>query len=221
VQADSPAAYWHLEEASGTSTSDFATGSYPGTFVNSPTLRASGALSNGTYGVTLNGTSQYITTGYVQTSVTAYTLECWIKTASTASMVMVSDRGSGAGISVTLAMSAGKPFVGIDSNSIIDKITYSGSSIADGSWHHVVGTWAAASGTATSVSQLALYIDGIAVSTTASNSSSSTSPLTGLGGTVIGYHQAWGQYFDGSIDEVAIYTTQLSAGRIQAHYTAR
>jgi hypothetical protein len=42
--------------------------------------------------------------------------------------------------------------------------------------------------------------------------------LSGLGGTVIGYHQAWNEYYDGLLDEVRISTTVRSADWVATEY---
>jgi len=66
ILALNPAAYWRLGESSGTALVD-ETGTYPGTYHNSPTLGTPGLLVNDdNTAVSLNGTSQYIETTYGQ-----------------------------------------------------------------------------------------------------------------------------------------------------------
>ena len=220
VLQDNPASYWRFEETSGTTAANTAAAGYPGTYVASPTLQVAGPLSYGNYALTLNGTTQYITTTYQQTSVTAYSVEAWVKISSAVTSVIVQDRGTGAGQSITLAMTSGAPYIGLDTAGTLIKIT-STSALSTGQWHHIVGTWAGTSGVAVSTAQFALYVDGSAVATTSSTTGAANAPLSGLGGTIIGYHQSWGQYCACSIDEVAVYTYQLSAAKVLAHYNAR
>ena len=110
--------------------------------------------------------------------------------------------------------------IGVDSQSIWIGVTSTGS-LSNNQWHHIVGTWAATSGTNVAPSQFNLYVDGLAVSTTNTSAGTVASPLTGLSGTMIGYYFMWGYYFSGSIDEVAIYTTKLTAAQVYTHYNAR
>jgi hypothetical protein len=107
----------------------------------------------------------------------------------------------------------------LDSNAI-DIGVSSTTAINDGVWHHVVGTWAAAASTAIAPSQFNIYIDGALAATTSGTTGSATSPLTGLSGTTIGYHNPWATYFNGSIAKVAIYTKALSLAEVKRNCNA-
>lgn len=217
-------------------------------FPNGTTLGANDSTSNGNNGTVsnaiavtseidgganFNGTNAEVTTSYTQNSATAYSIEAWMNTASTNVSVAVQDRGSGAGRSLTLGLDGaggcggggcgsssptGKPLFGDDSNDIF--IGVEGTSALNGNtWHYLVGTWSASSGTSIATSQFTLYIDGAKVgSPSAITIGSDTSPLTGLGGTVFGYHQAWNSYYDGVLDEVRISTIVRSEDWITASY---
>ncbi len=79
--------------------------------------------------------------------------------------------------------------------------------LSSGVWHHLVGTYDGAN--------LRIYADGILAATTAvAGSINNPSPPLLL----IGKSAAAAAYFNGSIDEVAVYPAALSAGRILAHY---
>jgi Concanavalin A-like lectin/glucanases superfamily/zinc-ribbon domain len=74
-------------------------------------------------------------------------------------------------------------------------------------------------GVAAITSQFTLYVDGVAVSNPQTRTiGSDTSPLTGSGGMVIGYHQAWNTYSLGSMDEVRISNTVRPSGWITTEY---
>jgi PKD repeat protein len=80
----------------------------------------------------------------------------------------------------------------------------------NGQWHHVVATQ--------SSNGMKLYVDGALVG---------TNPNTGAedypGYWKVGGDNTWGSsnaYFDGTIDEVAVYLSELSATRVAAHYAA-
>ena len=219
-------AVWHFPNGTILNASDSTAYANNGT-INGATATA-GEIDGG---VNFNGSSD-ITTPYLQNQVTAYTIESWIKTSDSSSIQpIVNDRGSGAGKSLTLFLegngacggggcggSAGVPSIGIDSNSIFIGLNGS-TALTNGVWHQVVGTWAAASGTAVAPSQFTLYVDGKNINAAAETlAGSATSPLTGLGGAVIGYHQAWNHYFTGSMDEVRISTVARSASWIYTEY---
>lgn len=174
----------------------------------------------------LDGVNDYVVTNYTQTAVTAYTISVWMRTTTTgARKVFVHNRGSGAGKSLTLGMgtsggghgAAGQISWEVDSD-MLDIGVSSTQAFNDGQWHHVVGTWSASAGTAVHSSQFKIYVDGNLVTTTSGSTGSVTSPLTGLGTTIIGYHQPWGSYFPGDLDEVAIWSKSLTLAEIQELY---
>jgi hypothetical protein len=220
-------AVWHFPNGSTLSALDSTANANNGT-VNGATA-TTGEIDGG---ASFNGSSD-ITTPYLQNQVVAYTIESWINTSDSSSIQpIVNDRGSGAGKSLTLFLegngacgntsgcggSAGVPSIGLDSNSIFIGLNGS-TALTNGAWHQVVGTWAAASGTAVASSQFTLYVDGINIHAAAKTvAGSATSPLTGLGGAVIGYHQAWNHYFTGSMDEVRISTVARSASWVYTEY---
>ena len=179
------------------------------------------------YVAQFNGQSSYVTTLYLQKSVVAYTVVAWIKTTQLENGgVIVQDRGSGAGDSLTLGIGrqgctsipVGAIFWGADSNDFCSGLETT-NNYESGSWEQIVGTWSAPSGTQVSPTQFQIYVNGVPVETTTwSIGVPTSSPLTGLGGTIIGFHQAWNIYFGGSIANIQIYNTSLSAPEIQALY---
>jgi PKD repeat protein len=222
-------AVWHLkEDPSGASpqmldsTSNANHGTSAGTMTTSDQVAAK---ING--GLDFDGSNDYLGTTYVQTGVTAYTIEVWIKTPTTSMQrVIVHDRGSGAGMSLTLEVggtypggpgAAGNVGYGVDSNNIYIG-RFSTSTVNDNNWHHLVGVWAAPPGTAIAPAQFSIYIDGTAAATGNAVVGSATSPLTGSGGTQLAYHQPWVTYLPGILDEVRISTSSLSADWIKTEY---
>ncbi|MHB8053174.1 MAG: DUF2341 domain-containing protein, partial [Methanoregula sp.] len=224
---------WHLKEnPSGTapqmrdSTSNANHGTSGGTMTTSDQVAAK---ING--GLDFDGSNDYVSTNYVQTSVTAYTIEAWINTSTTSLLtVIVHDRGSflnsGAGRSLTLSIggtypggpgAAGDVAYGVDSDNIYIG-RYSTMTVNNNNWHHLVGVWTAPSGTAIDPAQFSIYIDGNAAATTAATVGSATSPLTGLNGTQIAQHQPWGMYLPGILDEVRISNSNRSANWILTEY---
>jgi hypothetical protein len=228
---------WHLrEDPSGTapqirdSTSNANHGTSGGAMTASQQIAAK---ING--GLNFDGSNDYVSTKYVQTGVTAYTIEAWINTSTTSMQtVIVHDRGSfynsGPGNSLTLSIggtypggpgAAGDVAYGVDSDNIYIG-RYSTTTVNNNNWHHLVGVWTAPSGTAVAPAQFSIYIDGTAAATsdmtTALGPPAPTSPLTGLNGTQIAQHQPWGTYLLGTLDEIRISNSARSATWISTEY---
>jgi hypothetical protein len=193
-------AVWHLtEDPSGTAPQmlDSTANAYHGTS-NGAMITSDQVAAKINGGLHFDGTDDYLSTNYVQTGVTAYTIEAWIKT-STSSLqrVIVHDSGSGAGNSLTLEIGgtypggpggAGSVGYGVDSNGVYIG-RYSTTTVNNNNWHHLVGVWTAPSGTAVAPAQFTIYIDGTAAaSTVVTVGTAPVSPLTGLGGTLIARH---------------------------------
>ena len=212
---------------SGTAWNDLSGNGNTGTLVGPPTYN-----SNYNGYLTFSGSgSQYVTTPLVQTSVTAYTISVWFLTNSTRQyMTMVGDRGSGAGVSVVVGIggapdgyggSSGNLFVCVNSNSYIVPI-YTPAAYNDTKWHNVVGVFDQPSGTIT-YSSLKLYVDGqLATTTNGTSIGSTSSPITGLGGTIIGNFLApsTGTYYTGFMSAVLIYNAALTAAQVAQNFEA-
>lgn len=216
VLADSPLAYWKLDETSGTTAVD-SKGGYNGTYTGGYTLGQPGAPSTGRPSVFLNGTSGYINCGTpAALNITAaWTLEAWVYLTSTPSGSMaISEVWTGSG-PVLYALGFGGMGAGTSelqtgfyTGSAWQKVQ--GSTLSNNAWHHIAGTW---DGT-----MLRLYADGSQVA----SGTPGAPPVSGMDGIVLGrrWDTASSPYMPGRLDEVAIYSTALSATRIAAHYNA-
>lgn len=179
------------------------------------TYTASGKLASG---ITFDGTDDSIGIAYTQTSVSDYTIAAWFKLTNTGNNVILQDRGTGAGSSLTLGIGTnpggcanGRISYGLDTNGIYIGICTT-SAFNDGTWHHVVAVWDGTSGAAVAAAQFSIYVDGAAAATgSITVGTPPNAPLTGLGNTKIGRHDAWAVDFNGSLDEIAIWTRPLSA----------
>ncbi len=162
-----------------------------------------------------NGSSSYIDTNYTFPADSSYSISCWFNTSNTSQMTIYSDINSSADsqssrISLRL-MSSGNfgLIIGNSSTSWINE-SVSSSSYLDGNWHHIVQV---VNGTS-----VKLYADG------------NTTPIADLTSTVsagtlgeqslifgrLGHYN--GQYFNGDIDQVRIYSTALSSSDVTALY---
>ena len=213
VMADSPRAYWRLGENGGaTAAADETANSNTGSYVNGPVLGAAGALAGDTNtAAVFDGVNDYMT---VPDSASldvnsAVTVEAWLKRTKASWQVVVGKPGNGQSKFENYALWI---------NSSNQAVAYfgNGSSYAtvastgpiDTAWHHVVATYAAGSAK--------LYLDGVL-------NASSTSSVQLTPNTLalnVGRESANNYFFGGSLDEVAVYGTALSAARIQQHYAA-
>jgi len=210
--------------------------SYPGTGATWTDLSGNGRTGTLVNGVgysgsnggalTFDGVDDYVSTNYTQTSVTQYTIDVWFKSTDTGIQnTFVQNRGTGAGKSITMGLGPplngnGQIFIAVDTDLIIRQIA-TNNTYNNGNWYHAVGVFNQPSGSVTT-SSFSIYVNGVAASirTTVQQQGTTTSPLTGLGGTLIGYHQVWNTYFLGSLASVKIYNRALTAAEIQQNYTA-
>ena len=210
VGADAPIAWWRLGETSGTTAANQAGGS-SGTYaggitLNQPSLLATDMVNRA---VAFNGSS-----GRVQVSSSAalqltnkISLEAWIKPTSLPS--------SGSFRSVmTKAESYSLQFNGprleftvIQSGTRRRLQTPTGA-IAAGGTYHVVGTF---DGTTQR-----LYVNGTQVASVALSGSATTN----TNALYVGSWDGGSEYFNGTIDEPAVYNVVLSASQVAAHYRA-
>lgn len=201
VMSDSPAAYWRLGESSGTTAVDqmaVANGTYGGGVA----LGAAGALvSDADTAAGFDGLSGRVSAPAVAAldPTTALTIEAWINPDTTRGTTWIVNKG----IMYYLYVVDGTINFGAFTDNWKAVIT---PLVSTGSWQHFVGTY---DGTT-----FVLYRDGVVVGQTLSAGPilASTTPL------FIGAYDATTQYFDGSIDEVAVYTRALSAAQVLAHF---
>ncbi len=212
VQADSPIRYCRLDEASGGLAYDSAN-YLNGTTHGSPTQGTTGLLTGDTDTAYTfaSASSQYISfsSAGVATANHPWSLEAWIKTPSSfsAQMMVVAFGLSGTNHEEAQIYldATGKAYAG----------TYGGDTagyaLAANTVYSLVATW---DGTT-----LTLYVNGVSRET--ATPGAMTIPGSGIY-TTIGATAASSPtlFFNGVIDEVAIYTTALSSTRVAAHYTA-
>jgi len=166
--------------------------------------------------MSFNGTDAYMNAGSsTELQITGdITVSAWFKTSNSGSALTIAGRGahyssslsswalfkrSNNGLAVQLRV--GNAFV----YALSPSTTYN-----DGNWHHICFTRKTSSG------DLKLYIDGgLSVTTTGiTGVMQNETKETWIGGATDGY------YFNGEIDEVAIFNTALSANKIQQIYDA-
>jgi len=225
VTTDAPYAFYLLDDTSGANAADIAGNSRTGTYTSVATyLQAGGLPNNPGYAVGLAANSgRMVGGGTGLTDPTTFSVEMWFKTTTAAGGKLIGFENSRNATSTSFdrelfMRTDGKlVYMGATSTS---KLLVSTAALNNGAWHHVVVTSVPSGSQETAV----MYVDGAQVAT--GNTSKAASSYTGWWRVGFGKLPTGSGYpstgnFTGSVDNVAIYTTQLSATRVAAHYNAR
>jgi hypothetical protein len=225
VLADSPIAYWRMDETSGTTMVDSSGNGRDGTYSNTPTLGATSLLpANGGTAVGFNGSDEYATVAHnsALNGSGAFTFEAWLKVDNPTAdaLYVIADKtavgSSNAQWSVWYdnRVSRGSPkrlaFFCANSTAQLDWNDCATQVAAGG---HVVCT-VNGPGAAQTVK---MYWNGseVAVRTNANFGWSATTLAVSIARLGSGAF-----YLGGTLDEVALYSTALSSTRVLAHYNA-
>jgi hypothetical protein len=200
--ADAPQDYWRMDAPSGATETDTGTGGHNGTYVGSPTLGATGALAaDSDTAVTFNGTTQTMNASPGIAASHDYTIELWFKSG-----------GNTTGSPIIVGNSGAEPQLGGTDSGVVFYLS-SGSScnfgpVTANTWYHVVGTYKNSTGLN------CLYKNGVLVD------SVTNAPMGGF--TTLHFASSSGaaNFWKGTLDEVMVYSTVLTAARVLAHYQA-
>ena len=216
---------WRLGEPEGTSFADDVADQSQqitsGTWFGDPGLRDPGAIANDAdTAVSFDGVDDY---GSIPRTVADdFSIEFWFRSTQG---IGSDDRWSdGAGlVDGSVDGNADDFGISLKSDGVVATGTGNGPDSAadtvldsahggfnDGRWHHVVVTRIKLFG------DLVLYVDGVEEG----HVSASTRSLDASADFTLGRIRSGGNYFRGSIDELAIYSTVLSADQVAAHYRA-
>ena len=220
VAADSPSFQYRLNERPLDGVLADATGSSPGRYPLPYSFGIAGATGDGNHALGLHtdaGVEADIHSGYV-TDPQVFTEEVWFRTTTTAGgkIIGFSDLPSGASNNYdrhVYMLDDGRLTFGIYPG-YTATVTTTGS-YNDGSWHLVDASVGAGG--------MELYVDGVlAASDPAQTVAQNFDGYWRVGGDNLA---AWSgpvsnDHFDGDVDEVAVYSAQLPAGRIAAHHAA-
>jgi hypothetical protein len=224
VMADAPYAFHRLDEASGTTAADSAGGNRTGTYAAVAAYRQTGALpKNPGYAIGLSGTGRIVSGGPGQLDPVTFSAELWFRTTTTAGGKLIGFESSRNATSLAFDREA---FMRPDGTVVYmgsattKNLLVSPAPLNNGAWHHLVVT-SAPSGTLESSS---MYVDGVLVAS-GTTLGASTAYVgwwrVGYGTLPTGKDYPASASFTGSVDDVAVYTTALSATRVAAHYAAR
>jgi hypothetical protein len=203
VLADDPVSFWRLGEPSGSVAIDQRAVN-PGGYANLPGLGAPGLLAGDgdDTAVDFAGADDYMSVALAnQLGIAApLTLEAWIQP-------------DDVGDVSTIVARTGSYALRLNGSALVFELTTLGpqqlstapGAIEAGEPHHVVATYDGA--------MRRLYLDGVEVE---------AAPLTGAvastGSFFVGAGNVLSGLFDGTIDEVAVYSKTLAPDRVKAHY---
>ena len=216
---DSPTLYYRLDETASAIALDSSGNGSTATEVNSPTQGSAGALATDADGaVTMNGSNQYLygNTSYVNP--TTYSVEAWFKTSTATGGEIVGFHNPQVGTAVggqsdrlVYMNNAGLLYFGVYNtgvHTIHSTLTYN-----NGAAHHVVATLSSAG--------MVMYVDGaqVASDATVTTEQSYTGWWRAGESDMTGWDSApTSNFFNGTIDDFAVYPTALSLQQVQVHY---
>lgn len=209
VLGGTPAGYWRLGEASGTTASDAGPNTLNGTYSGTHTLGTTGALvaDTNTAVAFAGGNADMGSPAALNISGSALSIEFWAKgTPGTYNYMVSHTNGANQGYAVYTGGDAQYHwYIGRSGGA---HVTGSVPGAWDGAWHHFANVFDGA--------QMLVYVDGVARLAEAE-----TAPITGYTGNfrVAGYNGG-GYTFNGLLDEVAVYSRALSATEVSDHYWA-
>lgn len=218
VLADSPYLYWRLDETGGTAVEDESTNNRDATVTGSSYVwNQGGALPAEPSRKSLAVAGAMITATTPVAGPNPFSVEAWVRSTSTkGGRVFGFGNGAGSTPSTTVDRQLylapdGKVVFGLGN----DKTVSSTAAINDGAWHHVVGTFKNGS------SSMRLYVDGVGQGSLTANPSKLTGYWRAGGESMSGWTgNPTSSSLVGGLDELAVYSTTLTAARVKAHYDA-
>jgi len=214
VMANSPCNYWRLGEASGNAIDE--RGEHDLTWTGTPVYEATGALVNDAdTAMTLDGATEY-----ANKAVTNYrsgdqqgAIEFWFSSAhgsATGAHAVSSMDTAGATNFLVVGLYSGLVQIVVNNGSAT--VLRTDATFNDSTWHHACIT---SSGTAYSI-----YVDGVLQDCTGTSNGLWFNDITSRDNIAVGaaLYSSTGNYFPGSIDEVAVYDYPLSPQQIWRHY---
>src|ERR1700735_4295743 len=157
IAADKPVLWYELNEKSGTVAYDSSSSPHNGTYQGGVTHDVAGPMTNG---VTLDGSSAYISNANVVTSPSSFSLDIWFRTTTRSGGLIIGFGNSITGASTNYDRhiymdSSGRVCFGVAFNQTI----HSTDVYNDGLWHEATATIGLAG--------MFLFIDGLAVGASA------------------------------------------------------
>ncbi len=210
VRAAGAIHYWRLGEPSGTNVYDYT--GYDDAAATAVIRGTAGAIiGDSNTASSFNGTSSQMVNQTLAPGPNTFSIGAWFSTTSTAGGKIVGYGDENIGASVRADR-----HIYLDAGGLLHFGVYNGTKYTidstrtynDGKWHQVVATLGAQG--------MALYVDGALIGV----NRGTTVGQSYSGFWRIGGDRSWsgGSYFSGSIDEVAIYPTPLTAATVRQQY---
>ncbi|CAN5234251.1 hypothetical protein BH11ACT2_BH11ACT2_06210 [soil metagenome] len=216
--ANAPYFFYAFNEASGSTAVDSSGNSRSATLTAGATRTAGSCATNASPVLTLDGSTGQVTTATAVSAPKIFTIATWFRTNSTVGAKLIGFGNSQSGTSTQYdrhlyLTSAGRLIFGVYNTSAIT--VTSPASYNNNAWHLATATLSTAG--------MMLYVDGLRVV----SSTAATTAESDTGYWRIGYDNLSGwpstptdAHFAGDLDNVAVYTTALTATQISALYAA-
>jgi PKD repeat protein len=211
VHALTPDLYWRLGDTAGTTATDTSWSASPGTYRVGYTLGQPGALATvPDTAVQFNGVNGLVSSNRSYANPTTYSEELWFSTTTTVGGKLIGFGNRQTGTSNNYdrhvyMLANGRLAFGVYTGT--QNVITSTDAYNDGRWHHMVATQSSAG--------MRLYVDGDLVAT---GTQAGTQSYTGY--WRVGGDTSWSgnAYFNGSIDEVAVYPQALTPETVLQHF---
>ena len=210
---DQPLAYYPLNETSGTVAHDYANGN-DGMFTNNPTLGVPGASAAGGTAMALSGQYIDISSNYAALNFSGQiALEAWIKPSSLYGYIIAHSTDGGSWDELWLQLDGNGNYIcgthWWDGTNWNHQVTVPVPAGTLSNWVHVVGTYDGANWN--------VYQNGVLLGSAAASGAIPIGCDWGIGS---GTGLAYGRFFTGSIQDVAIYNYALTQNQIKTHFAA-
>jgi hypothetical protein len=223
VLSQTPYLYYELGETSGTTAADSSGNGRAGTFTGTTSAATSGVCTTASQTArNLDGSTGYIATPTQLTAPNTFTVQTWFKTTTTRGGRLIGFGSSRTGASTSsdrhvYLTTAGALIFGVQTNNNSRQTITSSTGYNDGSWHLVTASLSTAG--------MRLFVDGTLVA----SRSGTTTGLSYSGYWRVGYDSlstSWpsaptSAFFAGTVKDVAVYTTALTAQAVTDIYDAR
>jgi hypothetical protein len=221
VLSDGPASYWKLDETAGTTATDSA-GANNGTYTGGPVLNQTSGVKDAATAVTFDGSNDYVAGTDVHdfAGTSSFSAEVWFnrgtgnltawrRLISKERYVSSTDKG-GWSLQINASTDGAPQAVGFYRWNGASSQALVNSSIATkaGTWYHVVATY---DGTT-----MRLYVNGVLENSLATGLSVENHTQQ----FALGKLSNGSSYYNGLMDEVAVYGSALSQQQITEHYNA-
>lgn len=222
VIADGAIGYWRFGESAGTNANDETTNNRDGTYTGGYTLSQTGFVSDGNTAVAFNGSTGYVTMGDVVAFrfTSTFSMEFPFKTSSADGQPRVIAGKSiwittGEGYTLFITSGVVRCYC-TTAGPVVFDVTASGT-YNDGVAHWATFTWDGTTG----ANKVRLYIDGVLRGQATASGTTPTTPAVPfrVGGNSDGPTANY--MFNGTMDEGALYASELSAAQVAQHYAMR